>query len=80
MTVQGNIGIGKAHVLMGIHKAGRHLQFLIKITGIHANGAEQILYFLLISLGYPAHEPAMPKRKETDEIAFFNTWEAKTDE
>ena len=35
---------------------------------------------LLISLGYPAHEPAMPKRKETDEIAFFNTWEAKTDE
>lgn len=35
---------------------------------------------LLISVGYPAHEPKMPKRKEYDEIVFFNGWEDKADE
>lgn len=35
---------------------------------------------ILISVGYPEMEPKMPKRKGTDEIVFFNTWEEKTDE
>jgi len=35
---------------------------------------------LLISVGYAADEPKMPRRKGTDEIVFFNEWEAGADE
>lgn len=35
---------------------------------------------ILITVGYPDAEPKMPKRKGTDEIVFFNTWEDKADE
>ena len=41
---------------------------------------EELHLELLISLGYPEVESAMPKRKGTEEIVFFNTWEAKENE
>lgn len=35
---------------------------------------------ILISVGYPDADPKMPKRKGTDEVVFFNTWEEKVNE
>ena len=35
---------------------------------------------LLVSVGYPEAEPKMPKRKDVDEIVFFNEWKEESDE
>ena len=41
---------------------------------------EQLHIEILITLGYPETEPQMPKRKPTNEVVFFNTWEENTHE
>ena len=41
---------------------------------------EKLNLELLLTLGYPDADPKMPVRKGTDEIVFFNEWEAKSGE
>ena len=46
MAMQLDGGIGAGGILVGIHKTGFHLQFLIKIAGINAKRMDVVMKFI----------------------------------